>query len=65
MGEELPPNGEQPTSLTCGATVLGMDFVVPAGARVGRNCIIYPRADADQLTNREVPSGTTVRTAYY
>jgi glucose-1-phosphate adenylyltransferase len=65
IGEDLPPNDEQPASLTCGATVLGMDVIFPAGAQVGRNCIIYPRADADQLPDKEVPSGTTVQTAHY
>jgi len=59
-GEGTVPNDEQPRSLTCGATVLGMDVRVPPGAEIGRNCVIYPRAAADQLQT-PVPSGRTVR----
>lgn len=60
-GKEPPPNDDQPASLTCGATVLGMDVKVPPGARIGRNCIVYPGAEASEL--KEVPSGRTVRHA--
>ena len=60
-GGELPPNDEQPGSLTCGASVLGMDVHVPAGARIGKNCIIYPKAGADLLSDGSIPSGKTVR----
>jgi len=47
--------------LTCGATVLGMDVHVPAGGRIGKNCIIYPKAGADLLSDGSVASGKTVR----
>jgi glucose-1-phosphate adenylyltransferase len=33
---------EMPGSLTCGATVIGMDVQVPPGARIGRGCILHP-----------------------
>ncbi len=59
-GDDLPANDEHPGSLTCGVTVLGMDVHVPAGSQIGRNCIIYPKAGADQLGS-PVPSGHTVR----
>ena len=58
-GKNSPANDDQPASLTCGAAVLGMDVKVPPGARIGRNCIVYPGAEALEL--REVPSGKTVR----
>jgi glucose-1-phosphate adenylyltransferase len=58
---EAPANDEQPGSLSCGATVLGMDVHVPAGAQVGRNCILYPTAGPDQLSAGPIPSGATVR----
>ncbi|MFA5138234.1 MAG: sugar phosphate nucleotidyltransferase [Elusimicrobiota bacterium] len=61
QGAESPPNAELPASLTCGATVLGMDVHVPPGARIGRNCVIYPGAGAELLKG-PVPSGGTVRT---
>ncbi|OGQ84187.1 MAG: hypothetical protein A2289_10680 [Deltaproteobacteria bacterium RIFOXYA12_FULL_58_15] len=59
LGELFPSNEELPGSLSCGATVLGMDVHVPAGAKIGRNCIIYPRAAAADLS-APVASGTTV-----
>ena len=59
-GEELPPNEEQPRSLTCGVSVLGMDVQVPPGARLGRNVVVYPGAGEAQL-GAEVRSGATVR----
>ncbi|MBI4677544.1 MAG: glucose-1-phosphate adenylyltransferase [Elusimicrobia bacterium] len=61
-GGESPPNQELPRSLSCGATVLGMDVRVPEGARIGRNCILYPGAGEAEMPSREVPSGDTVRT---
>ncbi|MBN1652508.1 MAG: glucose-1-phosphate adenylyltransferase [Deltaproteobacteria bacterium] len=60
IGDETLPNRELPTSLSCGATVLGMEVVVPNGARIGRNCIIYPRAGSDEI-GRTITSGTTLR----
>ncbi|MFH1175943.1 MAG: sugar phosphate nucleotidyltransferase [Acidobacteriota bacterium] len=46
--------------LTCGATVIGKGTVIPAGARVGRNCIVGPDLGADAWPAGEIPSGTTV-----
>ncbi|MBI5210608.1 MAG: glucose-1-phosphate adenylyltransferase [Elusimicrobia bacterium] len=61
-GTAPPANSELPRSLTCGATVLGMDVRVPKGARIGRNCIVYPGAGEVQLASGSVPSGGVVRT---
>jgi len=60
-GEKTPPNKELPRSLSCGASVLGMNVCVPEGIRVGRNCIIYPDAGGTDFPAKRVPSGTTVR----
>jgi glucose-1-phosphate adenylyltransferase len=54
------PSQEMPASLTCGATVVGMDARVPAGARVGKNCIVHPEAREADFTG-EVPSGKSVK----
>ncbi|MBN1609447.1 MAG: hypothetical protein JW940_22645 [Polyangiaceae bacterium] len=64
-GDELPPNDEQPNSLTCGATVLGMDVRVPPCAVIGRNCIVYPSVGPDELSAGPVASGTTVKKPGY
>ena len=63
VGTERPVNDEQPLSLTCGATVLGMDVLVPPQTTVGRNCILYPQVGEHELVGGVVASGTTVRTA--
>jgi len=51
---------EMPDSLTCGATVLGMDVQVPAGVRIGRGCIIHPEAAIADLLE-PVGAGRSVR----
>ena len=61
VGEgELAPCQEMPLSLTCGATVVGMDAQVPSGARIGRNCILHPETDPGSL-RQPVASGQSVR----
>ncbi len=63
VGEgETVPSEEMPQSLTCGATVIGMDVQVPAGARIGRNCIIHIGASEQDLQS-PVPSGKSLRSA--
>jgi glucose-1-phosphate adenylyltransferase len=59
IGDPLPAD-EMPESLTCGATLLGMDVQVPAGARIGRGCIIHPDVTADQLA-LPLPSGRCLK----
>lgn len=61
VGDDRPPNEELSRSLTCGATVLGSDVHIPAGTRIGRNCILYPHVGPDQLSEGPVASGRTVR----
>jgi glucose-1-phosphate adenylyltransferase len=56
------PSQEMPGSLTCGATIIGMDVRVPAGAKIGKNCILHPECgEADVGT--EVASGKSVKVA--
>jgi glucose-1-phosphate adenylyltransferase len=64
VGEGDPaPSQEMPASLTCGATIVGMDSQVPAGARIGRNCLVHPEADLDAL-RQPIPSGRSVHRAH-
>jgi glucose-1-phosphate adenylyltransferase len=58
---EAAASDELSHSLTCGATVLGADVRIPAGAQVGRHCILFPSVGPDQLSAGPVPSGKTVR----
>ena len=50
---------ERPASLSCGATVLAMYVRLPAGARVGKNCLIHVEATENDIGS-EVPSGKSV-----
>lgn len=56
---EIVSSEEKPASLSCGVTVLGMNVKVPAGARVGRNCIIHCDVSEADL-GFEVRSGKSV-----
>lgn len=46
---ELTASAELPRSLTCGATVVGMDTKLPAGARIGKNVIVAPDTSEDDF----------------
>jgi glucose-1-phosphate adenylyltransferase len=50
---------EKPASLSCGATVLAMNVRLPAGARVGKNCLVHIEATENDI-GAEVPSGKSV-----
>ncbi len=51
-GTRMTANRMFPGHLDCGITVVGKGVVIPEKARVGKNCIIYPRVD---LTERRPP----------
>ncbi len=53
------PSREMSASLTCGATLIGMDVRIPAGARIGRNCIVHPDAGEDSF-KKPVASGESI-----
>lgn len=56
---KLINNKEMPHSLTCGATLIGMDVVIPPKLKIGKNCIIHPEVKKDYL-NKSVPSGESI-----
>jgi glucose-1-phosphate adenylyltransferase len=56
---EAVASEEKPTSLSCGATVLAMNVRVPAGAHVGKNCLIHLDATENDI-GMLVPSGKSV-----
>ena len=58
------PNADEPERLTTGITVVGERAQIPAGARLGRNCLVEPRAGPDDFAafpDLLVPSGASVR----
>jgi glucose-1-phosphate adenylyltransferase len=57
---EVKPCRELPGSLSCGATLVGAEVVLPAAAVIGKNCIIHPRTGPEDLP-APVGSGQSVR----
>ena len=59
-GDDNTPNRRWPGRLNTGLTVVGKGALIPAGVKVGRNVVIYPRVAAKEYSGDEVPSGETV-----
>ena len=59
-GDDNSPNSKMPQVLNAGVTLVGKRAIVPSGARLGRNVVVYPDTDAIWPTNGEVASGTCV-----
>jgi glucose-1-phosphate adenylyltransferase len=54
------PNLKWPERLNTGITVVGKRAAIPAGATIGRNVVIFPRATAKDYPGLEVASGETI-----
>lgn len=59
--ERERPNREFPEHLHTGLTVVGKRACVPAGARVGRNSILFPRLREEEWPSRRIEAGATLR----
>ena len=59
-GEAGVPNRQTPDLLSSGLTVIGRAVHLPEGARIGRNCIVYPYLKPEAFKAREYESGTTI-----
>jgi len=58
------PNLDEPEHLFTGISVVGERALIPAGARIGRNCLVEPRTgpgDFAAFPDLVVPSGASVR----
>lgn len=58
------PNADEPERLTTGITVVGERARIPAGARLGRNCLVEPRVGPEDFAaypDLVVPTGASVR----
>lgn len=56
------PNREHAEHLNSGISLIGMESEVPGGARIGRNCIVYPDVrSSDFEGRRDIPDGECVR----
>ncbi|MEN8141242.1 MAG: sugar phosphate nucleotidyltransferase [Thermodesulfobacteriota bacterium] len=53
-------NKKFPSHLYTGISLVGKGAEIPAGCKVGRNCIIDPHAGEDDFTSQTLPSGESV-----
>ena len=60
-GDDQTPNQQRPDIVNCGITIVGKRAKLPAGLRVGRNCVIGPGVLASGFKDNDMPSGDTLR----
>lgn len=54
------PNQASPQILSSGLTVIGRNTHLPAGIRIGGNCILYPFLEENSFNSMKISSGATV-----
>ncbi len=59
-GETNTPNHKWPDRLNTGLTLVGKEAVIPPGAVVGRNVVIYPHVAEKDYAGTEVANGETI-----
>ncbi len=59
-GKTNGANRSSPEGLTGGVSVVGKKSIVPAGARVGRNCVIHPELTAAHWPTTDLASGESL-----
>ncbi len=60
FGDSKIPNRKTPEHLKEGLTLIGKNAVIPAGAQIGKNCIIHPLVNEEHFHNQVVADGTTI-----
>jgi glucose-1-phosphate adenylyltransferase len=60
FGMDYTPNRLKPDSLNTGITLVGKNTRLPAGLRVGRNCVIYSDLVEDDFPADFIASGHDV-----
>ena len=64
FGDDLgTPNVEEPEHLRSGITVVGERARIPAGVRIGRNCLIGPSVVESDFPGPLVESGVSVKSS--
>jgi glucose-1-phosphate adenylyltransferase len=59
-GNPTTPNADFPEVVRSGISVVGKGAVIPAGARIGRNCLIGPDVTSDLIPSRDIVCGETI-----
>ncbi|TET25447.1 MAG: glucose-1-phosphate adenylyltransferase, partial [Dehalococcoidia bacterium] len=60
FSDDFRPNRLQPKALTSGITIVGKKAQIPAGTKIGRNCVIHCGVTKDDFSSPEIPSGETI-----
>ncbi|WP_456433689.1 glucose-1-phosphate adenylyltransferase family protein [Thermosulfuriphilus sp.] len=62
QGDRTKANRDWPKHLYSGLTLVGKWAIVPPGARIGTNCIVYPRVDLSHYGQQKIlPDGETLK----
>jgi len=61
FGNDYSVNRLNPTILSSGLTIIGKRAIIPAGYKIGRNCIIFSNVMEKELPRSEVKSGETIK----
>lgn len=59
-GDDTTQDPLHPTHVDTGITLVGKGALVPPGTRIGRNCVIRPRARETDYPMPDIPSGETI-----
>jgi glucose-1-phosphate adenylyltransferase len=60
-GDNFQINRREPKVVNTGITVIGKRAKVPAGVKIGRNCIVYHGVLEDDFLSSDIQSGETIR----
>jgi glucose-1-phosphate adenylyltransferase len=60
FGDDFRANRQQPRVLNSGITIVGKKARIPAGIKIGRNCVIYCGVVEDNFPGSEIQSGETI-----
>ncbi len=61
FGDNFQANHKNPAVLNAGLTVVGKRAQIPAGIKIGRNCVIFSNAFKGDFPGNEIQSGETVK----
>jgi glucose-1-phosphate adenylyltransferase len=60
-GDNFQINRREPTVVNTGITVIGKRAKIPAGVKMGRNCLVYNGVSEDDFPGSEIQSGETIK----
>jgi glucose-1-phosphate adenylyltransferase len=60
-GDDYRTNRLSPDILSAGLTLIGKRAVIPAGYKIGHNCVIYDNVSEHDLPKDELKSGETIK----